>query len=545
MTFHPAIYDHWSAELLLGELSTLYDAAVQNREPTELAPLPFQLVDLAHWQQGLLQNHAFDRRIAFWKSYLKTPLHQLRIPADRYPGRSTAGIEVPLNVPQRALQGIRTAATRWKTSPQVIYMTAYAAVLSRRYRQHEVIVKVPTPARTEETLHTAGAITESTWIRVSVPRKTAFETLVVQNTQSYDKAMQHELPLGLLFEVLEQDASELEKLSWAALNIGDAPLPGGANPRPFGQASFEPLALGATGRVTMPVDSHSILSLWVNELGALEGTWACKQSMMSENDLKAMAMSLERILIAVSKSLNEGPSLEDTVELRAMTGTHGLSSSHVFSRGSTQPSETRDLSHQLCRAMVPGLKTGCSVQLSPRWAPRPLYCWRKRGMSIQIQDLLVETSPLAQKIVHFYADQYGRDNDAICDKIIDYFLRRDVDVEESKREALKGSQAILSFYAERFSRAPNEILDTILVEFTRYDPDFNASVFGTTLTESERAEAKARLDLRIEDVASGAATCPMSGATDKFALRELSDHTRIDEWFEEKVSEYRCPHGAR
>ena len=82
-------------------------------------------------------------------------------------------------------------------------------------------------------------------------------------------------------------------------------------------------------------------------------------------------------------------------------------------------------------------------------------------MSIQIQDILVETSPLAQKIVHFYADQYGRDNDAICDKIIDYFLRRDVDVEESKREALKGSQAILNFYAERFSRAPNEILDTI------------------------------------------------------------------------------------
>ena len=32
----------------------------------------------------------------------------------------------------------------------------------------------------------------------------------------------------------------------------------------------------------------------------------------------------------------------------------------------------------------------------------------------------------------------------------------------------------------------------------------------------------------------------MSGATDRFALRELSDH-RIDEWFEEKVSEYRCP----
>ena len=140
--------------------------------------------------------------------------------------------------------------------------------------------------------------------------------------------------------------------------------------------------------------------------------------------------------------------------------------------------------------MVPGLKTGCSVQLSPRWAPATSLLLEEARNEHQIQDLLVETSPLAQKIVQFYADQYGRDNDAICDKIIDYFLRRDVDVEESKREALKGSQAILSFYADRFSRAPNEILDTILVEFTRYDPDFNASVFATTLTESERTEAK-------------------------------------------------------
>ena len=76
-------------------------------------------------------------------------------------------------------------------------------------------------------------------------------------------------------------------------------------------------------------------------------------------------------------------------------------------------------------------------------------------MSSPIQDILVETSPLAQKIVHFYAAQYGRDNGAICDKIIDYFLRRDMDIEASKRETLQGSQAILGFYAERFSRAPN------------------------------------------------------------------------------------------
>ena len=57
-----------------------------------------------------------------------------------------------------------------------------------------------------------------------------------------------------------------------------------------------------------------------------------------------MTTSLERILVAVSKSLNEGPSLEDTVELRAAVGTHGVRSSQVFARGKPHPPERRDLS---------------------------------------------------------------------------------------------------------------------------------------------------------------------------------------------------------
>ena len=163
-------------------------------------------------------------------------------------------------------------------------------------------------------------------------------------------------------------------------------------------------------------------------------------------------------------------------------------------------------------------------------------------MSAELLDLLTQTSPLAQKIVKFYATQYGQSPEAICDKLVDYFLRRDVDVEESKHETLQGPEVILSFYAKRFSRSPSEILDTILVEFTRGDPDFDAATFSATLTQIEAAEAKARLNLSLEDTRDEPVNaCPFSGAKDPFALRELGDHTRIDAWFEEKVTEYRCP----
>ena len=91
---HPAIYDHWSAELLLGELSTLYDAAckVGNLPIWRLFPSSWWIWPIGN--KGSYRTAPSTAESHFGKATCKTPLHQLRIPADRYPGRSTAGIEV-------------------------------------------------------------------------------------------------------------------------------------------------------------------------------------------------------------------------------------------------------------------------------------------------------------------------------------------------------------------------------------------------------------------------------------------------------------------
>ena len=36
---------------------------------------------------------------------------------------------------------------------------------------------------------------------------------------------------------------------------------------------------------------------------------------------------------------------------------------------------------------------------------------------------------------------------------------------------------------------------------------------------------------------------PFIASVDRFENREISDHTRIDDWFSEKVDSYRCPAG--
>ena len=345
MVMHPVISDRWTTQLVQRDLFELYNRACDGgTSPPSLEPIAFEMVDIAHWQQGLLQNHAFDRRISFWKTYLRAPLPHLKIPAERYPGTTTESISTSIRVEPEIVRGIRNACKRWETTPQVIYLTAYAAVLSRRYRQYEVVIEMPGVARTPETQHLAGCITESAWVRVSIPRRTSFERLVVQNQDSYDEALKHEVPLGLLYEVLEQPDAELDTLSSAVLTIGHMRDPKEEPAVDFGSAIIKPTHLNSRGVTSLPTHTHSALNLWVTSNGELHGVWSCKQSLMNQADLDALKLSFERILAAVSGSLKEGPSLEDTVELKAAANDPGISSTRIFSKDPPPKSTGMDLS---------------------------------------------------------------------------------------------------------------------------------------------------------------------------------------------------------
>ena len=133
--FHQAICDQQSLRIFRDELTRFYSLAKAEQESTpQIEPL-YQLVELGHWHQVLLQTHAFDRRIGFWKTYLRPPLTHLRIPADRNPGSSLEAISTKIKIDAESMRGLIAACERWKTDPRGVFLTAYATVLSRRYRQ--------------------------------------------------------------------------------------------------------------------------------------------------------------------------------------------------------------------------------------------------------------------------------------------------------------------------------------------------------------------------------------------------------------------------
>src|SRR5581483_5293914 len=99
LTLHHVITDGWSMGILTSELSELYTAALDHREPA-LEPLPVQYADYAVWQRGQLTDTALAGGLDYWTRQL-SGLAPLELPADRPrpPVRGTAGATTQFTIP--------------------------------------------------------------------------------------------------------------------------------------------------------------------------------------------------------------------------------------------------------------------------------------------------------------------------------------------------------------------------------------------------------------------------------------------------------------
>ena len=69
VTVHHAVFDGWSAGLLLSDLAALYRAEVTG-EPSGLAELPVQFADFAVWERGRLSGAVLTELQDYWRGAL-------------------------------------------------------------------------------------------------------------------------------------------------------------------------------------------------------------------------------------------------------------------------------------------------------------------------------------------------------------------------------------------------------------------------------------------------------------------------------------------
>jgi hypothetical protein len=78
---HHIISDGWSMGVFIHELTSLYNAYVQN-QPANLAPLPIQYGDFALWQKQWLQGDVLQSQLNYWQNQLTAAPPLLSLPTD-------------------------------------------------------------------------------------------------------------------------------------------------------------------------------------------------------------------------------------------------------------------------------------------------------------------------------------------------------------------------------------------------------------------------------------------------------------------------------
>ena len=210
LTLHHIIADGWSLVVLLRELSTLYQAFVQD-QPSPLAPLPVQYADYTLWQRSWLQGEVLQAHLAYWQQHLAEPPLALVLPTDRprplmLTPRGAShffSLSPELSAALVAL-GRREGVTLFMT-----LLTAFGILLSRYSGQEDLIIGTSIANRRHDLLEDLiGFFVNTLALRLDLSGNPSLQQLLRRLRQVTLEAYAHQdLPFEQVVEALQPERS--------------------------------------------------------------------------------------------------------------------------------------------------------------------------------------------------------------------------------------------------------------------------------------------------------------------------------------------------
>ncbi|MEU1119699.1 MULTISPECIES: condensation domain-containing protein [unclassified Streptomyces] len=208
LTLHHIACDGWSLTVLESELSLLYEAFAAGRVP-EPPELTEQYADFARWQADQVEGTALDRAREHWTKHLAGLPPLASIPADhpRPAVWSFAGAHVPVTIGPGTVAGAGLLARACGTTPYVVMLAAFVALVREESGAPEVVVGAPVALRSRESQFALIGMYGNTVVqRFDVPDGTSFRDLVLRARDESRAALAHQaMPFELLVEELNPE----------------------------------------------------------------------------------------------------------------------------------------------------------------------------------------------------------------------------------------------------------------------------------------------------------------------------------------------------
>ncbi|QRF56219.1 non-ribosomal peptide synthetase [Variovorax paradoxus] len=211
VVMHHIVSDGWSMQILVDEFVAQYGAIARGDGAPRLPPLPVQYADYAAWQRRWLEAGERERQLAYWREQLGTEQPVLQLPVDR-PRKSEGGYLAAshaVELPAALAQALRRQTQERGTTPFMLLLAAFQALLHRYTGQEDIRVGVPVANRNRsETEGVIGFFVNTQVLRARVHDRLPFARLLESVREAALGAQAHQdLPFEQLVEALQPERS--------------------------------------------------------------------------------------------------------------------------------------------------------------------------------------------------------------------------------------------------------------------------------------------------------------------------------------------------
>jgi amino acid adenylation domain-containing protein len=215
LTLHHIVGDGWSMGVLVREVSELYRARVEGRQPA-LRELPVQYADYAVWQREWLAA-GMAAEVAYWREQLAgaPPLLELPTGRPRPAVQSFRGGREGFEVSGETREGLRRLSRREGATLFMVLLAAFKALLWRYTGQTELVVGTPVAGRTSAELEgLIGFFVNTLPLRTSLRAAETFAELMRRVRETSLGAFAHQ---DVPFEKLVEELNPPRDLSYAPI----------------------------------------------------------------------------------------------------------------------------------------------------------------------------------------------------------------------------------------------------------------------------------------------------------------------------------------
>jgi amino acid adenylation domain-containing protein len=307
LNMHHIISDGWSMGVLVKEVTTLYQAYITDT-PAQLAELPIQYADFAHWQRQWLQGEVLQSQVDYWKEQLAGAPPLLELPTDhpRPSVQTFRGSQLGFRIPAALTQHLKELSREHGVTLFMTLLGAYAILLSRYSGQQAIVVGSPIANRNHgETENLIGFFVNTLALCIGLEDNPSFEQLLARVRQVALGAYGHQdLPFEKLVEELQPQRSLSHSPIFQVMFI--------LQNAPMGALDLQDLQLESWGSETTVAKFDLTLSLEETSNG-LAGSWEYNSDLFEQETIERLSthfqVLLEGIVAQPEQQIQELPVL--------------------------------------------------------------------------------------------------------------------------------------------------------------------------------------------------------------------------------------------